>query len=85
MRAILLATVVALSGCTNPEGATQVLAASGYSEISITGYEFFGCGEDDLTHTGFTAASQSGSRVTGVVCGGLFLKGATVRITGVAQ
>lgn len=75
----LLLTLAALAGCTEPERATQVLAAQGYSEIQITGYDAFACSKDDTYHTGFTAKSPVGVRVKGVVCAGLMFKGSTIR------
>lgn len=60
-----------LSGCTNPDGAGKVLAQNGYRDIRQTGYSWFGCGKDDFYHTGFSATTQSGAQVNGVVCSGI--------------
>lgn len=75
---LLLAVAMLMGGCTKPEQATQVLQAQGYKDIEITGYNVFGCDEKDTFHTGFTATSPNGTRVSGTVCSGI-LKGATVR------
>lgn len=76
---ILIASVVFLAACTQPDKTTRTLEASGYKEIQITGYDFFGCGERDYFHTGFIAKGANGQAVEGVVCGGWF-KGATIRV-----
>ncbi len=76
---IVLATIFLLAGCTQPEKATRALEAAGYTQIDITGYNFFGCDEKDSFHTGFTAKGSTGAPIEGVVCGGFF-KGATIRV-----
>lgn len=68
-----------LSACTNGDGATKALEGAGYTDIKITGYKFFGCGNDDTFHTGFNATGVNGKQVSGVVCGGL-MKGSTIRV-----
>ena len=67
-------------GCTDSGNAHRVLSAQGYTNIKITGYSLFGCSKDEKKHTGFTAVAPNGQRVEGVVCEGLFFKGATIRI-----
>ena len=76
---VLALTLWAMAGCTQPDSATRALEASGYTEIHITGFAFFGCDEKDTYHTGFIAKGANGKMVEGVVCGGL-LKGATIRV-----
>ena len=79
MKRILIGLSFAvLAGCTSADSATRALESAGYSQIKITGYQFFGCSEDDSFHTGFTAVGPTGKPVSGVVCGGL-LKGSTIR------
>lgn len=68
-----------LASCTNAGSATRDLEAAGYTNIHITGYNWFGCGKDDAVHTGFTATGINGKPITGVVCGGLFFKNQTIR------
>ena len=65
-------------GVSDPDGAKHVLKSNGYSSVSITGWKFFGCGDDDFFHTRFSAISPNGQRVTGVVCKGFF-KANTIR------
>lgn len=77
---ILLAIVFIFAGCTDANNAQRVLSVQGYTDIKITGYCLFGCSEDDFIHTGFIAKGPNGQTVEGVVCQGIFLKGATVRI-----
>ena len=57
---------------------TRLLAAQGFTDIKPGGYTLFGCGEDDIFRTRFSARSQDGYIVKGQVCRGLF-KGSTVR------
>lgn len=77
---LVVLALVSLCGCTRPDNAREVLEAQGYTDITITGYKFFGCAsKEDFFRTGFVATSPNGTRVEGVVCEGL-LKGATVRI-----
>jgi hypothetical protein len=75
----LIATAFLCSACTNPDTAIRILTDDGYSEIQITGYVPFGCSEDDVYATGFTATNSNGKIVRGVVCSGL-LKGSTIRL-----
>ena len=75
---LFMALALCMGGCTDAPEAQKVLKSQGYTQVQTTGYQFFGCGKDDGWHTGFTAVSQNGTRVEGVVCSG-FLKGATVR------
>lgn len=76
---ILIAAVVFLTACTQPDKATRALEASGYTEIKMNGFAFFGCDEKDSYHDAFTAKGSNGKMVEGVVCGGVF-KGATIRV-----
>jgi hypothetical protein len=64
--------------CTNEEDSLRVLRASGYTDINLTGYAAFGCGEDDVSHTGFEATGPTGVRTSGVVCCGWW-KSCTIR------
>jgi hypothetical protein len=75
----ILPLVLALVGCTQPDKARELLNAQGYSDIQITGYNVWGCSDDDTYHTGFRAKSANGSVIEGTVCAGLFFKGATIR------
>lgn len=76
---IAIAAVVALSGCTDAENANRILENNGYENIQITGYNWFGCSEDDFQHTGFTATGPTGKPVNGTVCSGIFFKNSTIR------
>lgn len=71
---------VMLGGCTQPDTAARVLADQGYTQIELHGYDWFNCSKDDTYHDKFTATGPTGRKVSGVVCGGLFFKGATVRL-----
>jgi hypothetical protein len=81
MKRLLLITLVAvlLTACSDAQGARKALEVQGFKDIQITGYRFFGCGQDDTFKTGFRAVGQNGAIVTGAVCQG-WLKGATVRL-----
>lgn len=76
----LLIVAALLGGCTQPEHATRVLQSAGYSDIQTHGYDFFACGQDDTYADKFTAKGPTGKPVSGVVCAGLFFKGATIRL-----
>lgn len=79
MRTIIPLLVLCLLSCTDAENSTRILKDEGYTKIEITGYGWFGCSSDDTYSTEFAATSVSGSRVTGVVCCGVFAKGCTIR------
>ncbi len=76
---IVIAAVIGLSGCTDADNATRILDDNGYTNIQITGYNWFGCSEDDFQHTGFTATGPTGKTISGTVCSGIFFKNSTVR------
>jgi hypothetical protein len=78
---LLAALSIALSGCSQPDRATQVLSSQGFKDIVIHPVglaDAFSCSEGDNFYTPFTARGPGGATVNGVVCSG-FLKGATVR------
>lgn len=68
-----------ICNCTNPNGARRVLEQQGYTNIVITGWDAFACGEDDTFSTGFVATNPAGIKVRGVVCQGLIFKNSTIR------
>jgi hypothetical protein len=70
---------IMFSACTNKSDAERALKAEGFSDIEVTGYDFFACSEDDFYHTGFRAKNSKGQVVTGTVCSGLLFKNATIR------
>jgi len=53
---------------------------SGFREVQLAGFAWFGCSEQDTFRQKWKGHSSEGKPVTGVVCGGL-LKGWTVRLT----
>ena len=84
MKKILLIIAVVgmsilFSGCTNQSDARNALDNSGYTNVKITGYNFFACSKDDFYHTGFTAKNVNGKTVSGTVCSGILFKNSTVR------
>lgn len=80
MKTIIAVLLVALvAGCTSSEDAMRALSAQGFTDVRLTGYKWFACGEGDFYHTGFIATSPTGREVSGVVCSGLLFKNATVR------
>lgn len=76
---IFIAAVIGLAGCTDADNAHRILENSGYDNVQITGYNWFGCSEDDFQHTGFTATGPTGKPVSGTVCSGIFFKNSTIR------
>ena len=77
----ILAALVFTPGCSNPDDAKKALLDAGYSDITMTGYAWLGCSDDDTYHESFTAFGPGGKerRVAGVVCGG-WGKGWTIRL-----
>lgn len=76
---VLVLLMTLLLGCTDGDNTRRILAENGYTDIHLTGYKFFSCSKDDFYHTGFTATSPVGKRVSGTVCSGLFFKNSTIR------
>ena len=76
---VIWLVAILCGGGTDPEGATRVLKASGYSNIEMTGYRWFAGSKEDSFNTGFSATTPTGERVTGCVTSGPF-KGHTIRI-----
>jgi hypothetical protein len=74
----LAACLILLTGCTDELRATETLRKSGFTEIRTTGFELWGCSDDDVFQTGFRAKNVQGQQVNGVVCCGL-MKSCTVR------
>jgi hypothetical protein len=71
--------VFGLASCTDPDNATRILEANGFTNIEITGYSWFSCSEKDAQSTGFKAVGPTGVKVEGAVCSGLFFKNSTIR------
>lgn len=68
MKRILIAVafVLFIGGCTDNDNAQRILSQNGYTNISMTGYNFFSCSESDFYHSGFRALSPDGKHtVTG--------------------
>ena len=77
---ILLGAALLLASCgVNPSTATRALEAQGFSEITIDGFAWIGCGREDTFASNFSAKGANGAVVTGQVCQGLF-KGTTIRL-----
>ena len=64
---------------TSESDAARALNAQGLTNIQYTGFKYWGCGEDDFYHTGFTATNSKGKVVSGTVCSGMWKKDATIR------
>jgi len=78
---VLSITLVALiAGCTNNADTTRVLSQQGYTDIRMTGYQWFACSKDDFYHTGFIAKTPANVEVEGCVCSGLLFKNSTIRL-----
>jgi len=75
---LLLIVVLAAGGGDFKPNARRTLADQGFTQVNLTGFEWFGCGRDDTYNTGFEAVSLNGHKVRGVVCSGIG-KGMTVR------
>lgn len=78
---LLILLSVALTSCSQPQHATEILRSQGFRDVQIRPWgvlTLFQCSQDDLFKTPFTANSQANAQVSGVVCSG-FLKGSTIR------
>lgn len=82
VRRILLYAALGLipAACTNPDGAREVLLDAGYTQVQTDGYDAWACSDDDTYATRFRAIGPTGRPTQGVVCEGLFLKDATIRL-----
>lgn len=78
MKHIMLA-LLALTACTDEDGARRALKGAGYTNIEIKGHSYFGCSDDDHSCTAFEAIGPRGDVVTGQVGCGLIGKGCTIR------
>lgn len=80
LKTLLAGAILALglAACSDAPTAERVLRQNGYTQIQITGYKAFSCGEKDTYHTGFRAKAPGGGIVEGTVCSA-WLKGATIR------
>lgn len=77
--ALFVAALFCLTACDDAALAKKTLDSAGFSDISITGWEPFACGKDDMLETGFIAKNPNGKTVTGVVCCGFLFKACTIR------
>jgi uncharacterized lipoprotein NlpE involved in copper resistance len=76
---LVLLIILFLLGCTDKENAEKFLKKEGYSDITITGYNFFACTKDDSESTGFIA-KINGKVVEGTVCTGMLLRNHTIKL-----
>ena len=76
---LITCLVICLINCVDGSNATRILNENGYTNVTITGYNFFACAKDDTLHTGFSATSPSGNKINGTVCSGLIFKNSTIR------
>lgn len=79
MKIFCLLAVFLLSGCTDSSSVKQYAEINEWDSYEVTGYRFFGCSDEDFYHTGFKA-TKNDKEFTGVVCKGLFFRGATLRL-----
>ena len=81
------AFALGIAACMSPDEADRrakdVVEAAGYTNVVMTGGEWWACGEDTYCR-GFMADAPNGSRVTGAA-GSDNAKGWAVRVTGVAH
>lgn len=74
---LILLSVILFSGCTDKENAEKFLKKQGYTDITITGYDFFVCRSNDSESTGFIARKND-KIVEGTVCTGMLLRDHTI-------
>ena len=61
-----------------PDDTTRALKQAGYTEIELTGVNYFSC-QDNLSRAGFRAKGPTGILTEGTVCSGL-LHGKSIRL-----
>ena len=76
---VLIMLVSLFIGCTNADQTKRILSDQGYTNIEITGYAWFSCGQDDWIRTSFIAVSPAKKYVKGAVCSGFIFKNSTIR------
>lgn len=77
---LLVALALCVAPCTDESAATRTLRGAGFTDIRLTGYQYFICDKGDRTCTGFQATGPLGERVSGAVgCGWGCGKGCTIR------
>lgn len=54
------------------------LESAGYTQVTLAGYQWWGCTRNDVVHLKFSAKGPTGIPTRGVVCGGLW-GGYTIR------
>lgn len=74
---IIVIMAITTGACNNDAEAHRALDNSGFSDINLRGYAFWGCGESEVG-TKFQAKNPKGNYVEGVVCCGV-VKSCTVR------
>jgi len=72
-----LALILVL-GCTDEQRSRDTLVKSGFTDITVGGYDNWACGKDDSYATHFKAKNPQGQMVEGTVCCGTY-KSCTVR------
>ena len=79
MKKYLISFVVLLFlvSCTDETSVKNYAEIHEWDSYEITGYRLWGCTEDDFYRTGFKA-TKNGKLFTGIVCKGLFFKGASL-------
>lgn len=58
----------------------EAIEAFGFTDVKIEGPALYGCGKDYSLATEFTAVGPRGHLVDGVACGGILVKGWSVKI-----
>ena len=76
---LLIVSILFFFGCADKESAEKILKKEGYTNITITGYNFFECNSGDKESTGFIA-QKNGKVVEGTICEGMLLKNYTIKL-----
>lgn len=77
MKKFIFIVFLFLTACTDSNGTIELLKDQGYENVVITGYNWFGCSDDDFFHTGFIVVKDN-REIEGVACSGFF-KATTIR------
>ena len=76
---IIAVLILSTFNYTDKPSAVKFLTNNGYTDITITGYHFFGCKKGKFKHTGFIAYKNEDT-IEGTVCSGSSPENDTIKI-----
>ena len=76
---LLIPVALMLASCTDSGATIRAAQEMGFTDVKVTGYRYFGCGEGYTFSTGFEATNPKGQRISGYNCSG-FLRGSNIHL-----